>query len=52
MINNELLAYVKQQISLSVSREVIFNKFGQILLKKRVLIKRATKFYRFTLKGL
>jgi hypothetical protein len=31
------------------NREIVFNRFGQLLLKKRVLFRNMTKYYRFIL---
>jgi len=31
------------------NREIVFNRFGQLFLKKRVLSKGSTKYYRFIL---
>jgi hypothetical protein len=37
----------KYKKNIYLSREILFNKYGQILFKKRFISKKGIKFYRF-----
>jgi hypothetical protein len=42
----------KNKKKILLGREILYNKFGQIFLKKRFIAQITTKFFRYILKGL